>query len=163
MKKVILSLIICCFIFSGCSEESKERFNAFFNSPVYNNYSGTYLMQGNEEGEQSPILQLDMSSLNFVYTYDMSSEYLLEGNIERKGGMLVLTTHEEKYIYVFQILDRYTLQFKKEYSSKIEGKNSDIDIKDGTIFSLSEEEKIKIQKKIEKEEEEEDNFIYWAY
>ena len=149
MKKVVLFLLVCCFGLSGCSEEEKERFDAFFNSPVYNNYSGTYVMQEDkfEEGESTPNIKLDMSSLKFVYTYDMSSSYSLEGNIERKGGMLVLTTSDEKYTYVFQILDRYTLEFRKEYSStiKVENDNSGIDIEDKTIFNLSEEEKIKIQ------------------
>lgn len=157
MKKILLFiLIIVCFLFSGCS----EKFDKFMQTPVYPNQNGTYIMyvKDLEESNALPKLQLDMYNKKFVFSYDMLSSYLSTGSVKQDGAELIMTTEDNKYTYVFKIINTYTLQFVKDKSSSVEltDNNFGIPIEDGAYFQIP-----KVKK--EKEQEEEDNFVYWAY
>lgn len=158
MKKILLFvLIVSCFIFSGCS----EKFDKFMQTPVYPNQNGTYIMyvEGLEESNALPKLQLDMYNKKFVFTYDILSSYLPTGTVNQDGSEIILTTDDGLYKYVFKIVNTYTLQFVQEKSANVSltDVNFGIPIEDGAYFQIPQVKKEKTQ------EEEEDNFLYWAY
>ena len=54
-----------------------------------------------------------------LFSYDVLSSYINIGTYEINDNILTATTSDEKYHYVFEIVDENTLSFLEEQSSKI--------------------------------------------
>ena len=162
MKKLVLLILVCCFLFCGCS----QNVNDFLNTPVYPNLSGEYVMvvDNLEEGNALPKITYNDYTKEFTFTYDLLSSYLSVGKVKQVGNKKIMTTNDEKYKYVFEILNTYTLKFVANESSSVQliDKNLGIPIEDGAIFQIPGERE-KREKYRQKELQEEDNFTYWAY
>ena len=164
MKKTLLLLIlIFCSLLCGCSKEDIEN---FLNTPVYPNISGEYVMvvENLEDGNVLPKLTFDDYKKEFTFTYDLLSSYLPTGKTKQLGNKMIMTTNDGKYKYVFEMINPYTFKFIAEESSSLELTDASlgIQINDGAIFQIPGEAKRR-QEIRQRQLEEEDTFIYWAY
>lgn len=66
-----------------------------------------------------------------------------------------MTTDDGKYTYTFRIVNTSTLRFLKDKSSSVELTDPElgIQVENLSLFIVP----------VEKKEDEEDNFVYWAY
>lgn len=160
MKKLLIIISIFVLILSGCSPEEtakrRETWNTFLDTPLYANHSGIYTMQTeNKDSAFVPSINLDMKNKKFTFSYDPLSSYLPTGTVTQKGGELILTTDDGKYTYTFRIVNTSTLRFLKDKSSSVELTDPElgIQVENLSLFIVP----------VEKKEDEEDNFVYWAY
>ena len=162
-KTLVLLVLICCSLLCGCSKEDIQN---FMNTPVYPNISGEYVMvvDNLKEGNVLPKLIFDDYKKEFTFTYDLLSSYLPTGKVEQVGNKKIMTTNDGKYTYVFEMLNSYTFKFVAEESSniKLTDDSLGIQITDGAIFQIPGEAKRR-QEIRQRQLEEEDTFIYWAY
>lgn len=162
MKKIFLILVICCFLFTGCSQSVEK----FLNTPVYPNLSGEYVMvvKNIEENVILPTITYNDYTKEFVFNYDLLSSYLPTGTVKQDGNKLIMETQDKQNKYVFEIINTYTLKFLKENSSsvKLTDENLGVSIEDGSIFQIPGESQ-KREEYRKKELQEEDDFTYWAY
>lgn len=162
MKKILLLILMFCFLLSGCSQKIEQ----FLETPVYPNLSGEYVMVTDnvEENIVLPKITYNDYTKEFVFTYDFLSSYLPIGKVKQEGKKMIMETEDKKYKYVFEIINTYTLKFiaSESSSTKLTNDSIGIEVEDGTIFQIpGESEKLKEYRKNEMKEE--DDFIYWAY
>lgn len=98
----------------------------------------TYYMIADELGktEQSlPCLTL-LDKENFVFSYDILNSYIPTGTYEIADGELVASDKEKSCQYVFDVVDKNTLKFRKEKSADVSLIRQDmgIEITDGALF-----------------------------
>lgn len=98
----------------------------------------TYYMNADELGktEQSlPCLTL-LDKENFVFSYDILNSYIPTGTYEIADGELVASDKEKSCQYVFDVVDKNTLKFRKEKSADVSLIRQDmgIEITDGALF-----------------------------
>lgn len=160
MKKLSIFLLLFILLLSGCSPEEtakrRESWNTFLDTPLYANHSGIYTMRTeNTDSTFIPSLNLDMKNKKFTFSYDPLSSYLPAGTVTPKGGELIMTTDDGKYTYTFRIVNTRVLRFLKDKSSNVELSYEDYgtQVEDLSLFVVPVEEK----------EDDEDNFVYWAY
>ena len=160
MKKLLIIISIFVLILSGCSPEEttkrRETWNTFLDTPLHTNHSGTYVMRTeNTDSTFIPSLNLDMKNKKFTFSYDPLSSYLPTGTVTPKGGELIMTTDDGKYTYTFRIVNTRVLRFLKEKSSSVELTDPEhgTPVENLSLFIVP----------VEKNEDDEDNFVYWAY
>ena len=163
MKRIIfIVLILSCFL-CGCT---MEDINNVMNTPVYPNKSGEYVMvvENLEEGNVLPKLIFNDAKKEFIFIYDLLSSYMPTGTVEQVGNKKIMKTNDGQYKYVFLMLNSYTFQFVAEESSSVQLTDSSlgIQITDGAIFQIPGEAK-RMKEIRERQLEEEDTFLYWAY
>lgn len=160
MKILKVLLLIIVIFLSGCSAEEtakrREYWNTFLDTPLYANHSGIYTMQTeNKDSTFVPSINLDMKNKKFTFSYNPLSSYLPTGTVTQKGGELIMTTDNGKYTYTFKIVNTNMLRFLKNKSSSVEPTDTNfvVQVEDLSLFVLP----------VEKKEDEDDNFVYWAY
>lgn len=85
--------------------------------------SGNYHMKLSQEKQNNekiaPVITINIDDKSFLFSYDVLSSYINIGTYEINDNILTATTSDEKYHYVFKIVDENTLSFLEEQSSKI--------------------------------------------
>lgn len=136
MKKDVVFLLLCMiYVLSGCKGDT--------NSSIV---SGNYVMELSQEQKENekiaPIVIIDAEQNSFLFSYDALSSYLSIGTYEINGTVLTATTQDEKYHYVFDIVDENTLSFVEQESSKITVFDNHFGVvpQDGAIFQKEEQQ-----------------------
>ena len=130
MKKCVLFVIAIFCILTSCSK-SEDILS-----------SGTYVMEIEQEDITIvPTVSINTKQKEFSFSYDALSSYYTFGTYEMKDNILTTTTSDEKYHYVFEIVDENTLSFVEESSSEITVFDSRFSVvpQDGAIFKKIEE------------------------
>ena len=97
--------------------------------------SGTYSVAG-EDGFFLPNITFDIQNERFVLDFDPLSSCFNTGTIKIEHGKVIATTDDNKYTYIFQVIDNDTLQFVEKGSSKIATRSGDVAVNDGTEFKF---------------------------
>ncbi len=115
MKKyiVFITTLFCILMLMACNKSDTSITIT----------SGNYKMELSQEqqnGEKiAPVITINTDDKSFLFSYDVLSSYLTIGTYEVNGNVLIATTSDEKYHYVFEIIDKNTFSFLEEQSSKI--------------------------------------------
>ena len=110
-------------------------FFRFQNKAIYGVSSGTYSVI--DEGELLlPNITFDMQNNQFTFTYDFLSSYLNTGKIKIENKKIIATTDDNKYTYIFKIIDNDTIKFVENGSSKVVDLVGNVVITDGTEFKF---------------------------
>ena len=80
-------------------------FFRFQNKAIYGVSSGTYSVI-NEDELLLPNITFDMQNNQFTFTYDFLSSYLNTGKIKIENKKIIATTDDNKYTYIFKIIDK---------------------------------------------------------
>lgn len=103
-------------------------------------YGGNYVMELNQQQKEdekiAPVITINTDKKEFMFSYDVLSSYLNIGTYEVKDNVLTATTQDEKYHYVFHIVDENTLSFIEQESSEITIFDNHFGVvpQDGAIF-----------------------------
>ncbi|MEY8319663.1 hypothetical protein AAK894_01125 [Lachnospiraceae bacterium 46-61] len=131
MKKYILFIIL---LLMACNKSNDNEVN-----------TGTYIMELEKEKYDSdkkilPTISVDTNKKEFTFSYDMLSSYFTIGTYEINDNILTATTNDDKYHYTFEIIDKNTLCFMEEESSKITviDKNFCVVPQNAAIFKIKE-------------------------
>ena len=115
MKKhiVFITVLFCILMLMACNKSDTSITIT----------SGNYKMELSQEqqnGEKiAPVITINIDDKSFLFSYDVLSSYINIGTYEINDNILTVTTSDEKYHYVFEIVDENTLSFLEEQSSKI--------------------------------------------
>ncbi len=115
MKKhiVFITVLFCILMLMACNKSDTSITIT----------SGNYKMELSQEqqnGEKiAPVITINIDDKSFLFSYDVLSSYINIGTYEINDNILTATTSDEKYHYVFEIVDENTLSFLEEQSSKI--------------------------------------------
>lgn len=127
MKKCVLFVMILFSVLMSCSKNSVL-------------YGGNYVMELNQQQKEdekiAPVITINTDKKEFMFSYDVLSSYLNIGTYEVKDNVLTATTQDEKYHYVFHIVDENTLSFIEQESSEITIFDNHFGVvpQDGAIF-----------------------------
>ena len=110
-------------------------FFRFQNKAIYGVSSGTYSVI-NEDELLLPNITFDMQNNQFTFTYDFLSSYLNTGKIKIENKKIIATTDDNKYTYIFKIIDNDTIKFVENGSSKVVDLVGNVVITDGTEFKF---------------------------
>ena len=126
MKRVLWALIMLSGIqlFAACDS----------NRAASTVRDGTYILEQTGTNEIS-LPCVTVSDEDISFTYDVLSSYLPIGNYSVKDNILIMTTNDEKYRYVF-LIDENKLVFQKSESSQVNLSDDRIKINDNAIFML---------------------------
>ena len=105
------------------------------NKVIYGVSSGTYSVIDEEE-LLLPNITFDMQNNQFTFTYDFLSSYLNTGKIKIENKKIIATTDDNKYTYIFKIIDNDTIKFVENGSSKVVDLVGNVVITDGTEFKF---------------------------
>lgn len=105
------------------------------NQAIYGVSSGTYSVI-NEDELLLPNITFDMQNNQFTFTYDFLSSYLNTGKIKIENKKIIATTDDNKYTYIFKIIDNDTIKFVENGSSKVVDLVGNVVITDGTEFKF---------------------------
>ena len=105
------------------------------NKVIYGVSSGTYSVIDEDE-LLLPNITFDMQNNQFTFTYDFLSSYLNTGKIKIENKKIIATTHDNKYTYIFKIIDNDTIKFVENVSSKVVDILGNVVITDGTEFKF---------------------------
>lgn len=114
MKKYIsfITVLFCILILMACNKSDTSVIT-----------SGSYTMGLSQEQQNNekiaPTISIDTKQKSFIFCYDVLSSYMNIGKYEINDNILTCTTSDNKYHYVFEIIDENTLCFVEEQSSKI--------------------------------------------
>lgn len=147
MKNKIFILLASLMCLVGCSQEADvkvpETEVITLETNVVTQVSNTvrhYYMKTDATDIVIPVISLSEEENSFTFSYDILSSYLSVGSYENIDDKLILVTDDNKYKYVFEIVDEKILKFIEKESSPISliNKNSlREDIVDGTEFVLN--------------------------
>ncbi len=128
MKRIVWSLIMLSTIllFAACDS----------NSAASTVKDGNYVLEQIGTNEIS-LPSVTVYDEDISFTYDVLSSYLPIGNYSIEDNILIMTTNDEKYKYVF-LIDGNKLVFQKDESSQVNLTDDrfGIKIKDNAIFKL---------------------------
>lgn len=110
-------------------------FLRFQNKAIYGVSSGTYSVIDEDE-LLLPNITFDMQNNQFTFTYDFLSSYLNTGKIKIENKKIIATTDDNKYTYIFKIIDNDTIKFVENGSSKVVDLVGNVVITDGTEFKF---------------------------
>ena len=110
-------------------------FLRFQNKAIYGVSSGTYSVIDEDE-LLLPNITFDMQNNQFTFTYDFLSSYLNTGKIKIENKKIISTTDDNKYTYIFKIIDNDTIKFVENGSSKVVDLVGNVVITDGTEFKF---------------------------
>lgn len=105
------------------------------NQAIYGVSSGTYSVIDEDE-LLLPNITFDMQNNQFTFTYDFLSSYLNTGKIKIENKKIIATTDDNKYTYIFKIIDNDTIKFVENGSSKVVDILGNVVITDGTEFKF---------------------------
>lgn len=105
------------------------------NKVIYGVSSGTYSVIDEDE-LLLPNITFDMQNNQFTFTYDFLSSYLNTGKIKIENKKIIATTDDNKYTYIFKIIDNDTIKFVENGSSKVVDILGNVVITDGTEFKF---------------------------
>lgn len=105
------------------------------NQIIYGVSSGTYSVIDEDE-LLLPNITFDMQNNQFTFTYDFLSSYLNTGKIKIENKKIIATTDDNKYTYIFKIIDNDTIKFVENGSSKVVDLLDNVVITDGTEFKF---------------------------
>lgn len=105
------------------------------NKVIYGVSSGTYSVIDEDE-LLLPNITFDMQNNQFTFTYDFLSSYLNTGKIKIENKKIIATTDDNKYTYIFKIIDNDTIKFVENGSSKVVDLVGNVVITDGTEFKF---------------------------
>lgn len=105
------------------------------NKVIYGVSSGTYSVIDEYE-LLLPNITFDMQNNQFTFTYDFLSSYLNTGKIKIENKKIIATTDDNKYTYIFKIIDDNTIKFVENGSSKVVDILGNVVITDGTEFKF---------------------------
>lgn len=105
------------------------------NQAIYGVSSGTYSVIDEDE-LLLPNITFDMQNNQFTFTYDFLSSYLNTGKIKIENKKIIATTDDNKYTYIFKIIDNDTIKFVENGSSKVVDLVGNVVITDGTEFKF---------------------------
>lgn len=105
------------------------------NKVIYGVSSGTYSVIDEDE-LLLPNITFDMQNNQFTFTYDFLSSYLNTGKIKIENKKIIATTDDNKYTYIFKIIDDNTIKFVENGSSKVVDILGNVVITDGTEFNF---------------------------
>lgn len=105
------------------------------NQAIYGVSSGTYSVIDEDE-LLLPNITFDMQNNQFTFTYDFLSSYLHTGKIKIENKKIIATTDDNKYTYIFKIIDNDTIKFVENGSSKVVDILGNVVITDGTEFNF---------------------------
>lgn len=114
MKKCIsfITVLFCILILMACNKSDTSVIT-----------SGSYTMGLSQEQQNNekiaPTISIDTKQKSFIFCYDVLSSYMNIGKYEINDNILTCITSNNKYHYVFEIIDENTLCFVEEQSSKI--------------------------------------------
>ncbi len=111
------------------------------NKTIYGLSEGTYIVAGAEDSILPASITFDLDKETFSFRYDLLSSYLPHGTWKIEKGKVILTTDDQNFVYIFDIIDNDTLEFLQKGSSAItyidKNTNSNPPIVDGTKFVFS--------------------------
>lgn len=105
------------------------------NQAIYGVSSGTYSVIDEDE-LLLPNITFDMQNNQFTFTYDFLSSYLNTGKIKIENKKIIAKTDDNKYTYIFKIIDNDTIKFVENGSSKVVDLVGNVVITDGTEFKF---------------------------
>ncbi|NDO46488.1 hypothetical protein [Clostridium sp. MD294] len=114
MRKYIFIIVTICFLFvlMICNKNDTKIMT-----------SGIYKMKLSQEQQNSekvaPTISIDTKQKSFIFCYDALSYYMNIGIYKINDNILTCTTSDDKYHYIFEMIDENTLCFLEEQSSKI--------------------------------------------
>ena len=108
------------------------------NKEIYGLSAGTYSVVGSDALFQ-PNIHFDLQKNRFIFTYDLLSSYANAGKIEIGNGRVIASTDDNKYIFVFEVVDNDTIRFVQDGSAKIHVRPGNTAIVDGTEFNYADE------------------------
>ena len=147
MKKYMLFIILLFSMLAlmACSKSNDNELN-----------TGIYVMELEKEQSDDnekilPTIFVDINKKEFTFSYDMlfhscnlngySAKYFTIGTYEINDNILTATTNDDKYHYTFEIIDKNTLCFVEQESSKITvfDKNFCVIPQNGALFKIKEQ------------------------
>lgn len=137
MKKYMLFIILLFSMLAlmACSKSNDNELN-----------TGTYVMELEKEQSDDnekilPTIFIDINKKEFTFSYDVLSSYFTIGTYEINDNILTATTNDDKYHYTFEIIDKNTLCFVEQESSKITvfDKNFCVIPQNGALFKIKEQ------------------------
>lgn len=136
MKKCIsfITVLFCILILMACNKSDTSVIT-----------SGSYKMELSQEQQNNekiaPTISIDTKQKSFIFCYDVLSSYMNIGKYEINDNILTCTTSDNKYHYVFEIIDENTLCFVEEQSSKITIFDTTFGVvpQNGAVFKKAEE------------------------
>ena len=105
------------------------------NEVIYGVSSGTYSVIDEDE-LLLPNITFDLQNARFTFTYDFLSSYLNTGKIKIENEKIIATTDDNKYTYIFKIINNDTIKFVENGSSKVVDLLDNVVITDGTEFKF---------------------------
>lgn len=126
MRKLLPLLL--CLLLAACSS-----------TPIAPQ-SGVYRMSAPPETIDVPSLLLDAEAGTFSFAYDALSSYLSIGSYEQEGGVLRCLTNDNRYTYLFRVVNETTLAFMAEGSApvRLTDERLGAPVVDGSVFLPSE-------------------------
>ena len=108
--------------------------------------TGTYVMelekkQSDDNEKILPTIFIDINKKEFTFSYDVLSSYFTIGTYEINDNILTATTNDDKYYYTFEVIDKNTLCFLEQESSKITVIDKDFCVipQNGALFKIKEQ------------------------
>ena len=124
MRKAIalLSLSIFMFLLSACSYGGNDGPGAtkIDYIKMQGLTEGTYLLNSDSTNVFQPKIRFDFHNETFSFVYDVHSSYEIFGKFEVADKQVTCKTNDDKYTYIFDILDDETIAFVQNGSSQIE-------------------------------------------
>lgn len=114
------------------TEKATEDFGA--DMPRLGYVEGTYISQ--DSGKVS--ISFDWAEKRFSFDYDPLSSYYPAGTIKVEDGVVTATTEDNKYTYIFKIIDNDTICFVQEGSNVVKTVEGETPVIDGTRFTFVE-------------------------
>lgn len=112
MLKKLLSIIFCILIpltaLCACKDDT-----------VYGISSGAYVLQSETDTPIKPTVSFNTDDNTFTFHYDPLSSYLSHGSFEVANSKITAHTDDDKYTYIFKIVDNDTVCFVENGSSEI--------------------------------------------
>lgn len=126
---IILVIIVSGMLLSGCTKT------------VYGLSDGTYIMQGAQDEPLQPAITFNVEEETFIFKYDILSSYFPHGSWALHDEKLVAKTDDNKYTYIFEVVDNDTIRFVQENSSQITAIKGDTPVVDGAEFKFKDQQK----------------------
>jgi len=129
MSSILFVIMLSGALLSGCTKT------------VYGLSDGTYVMQGAQDKTLQPTITLNVEEETFFFSYDVVSSYFPHGSWECYDGTFVAKTDDNKYTYLFEVVDKDTIRFVQRNSSQITSIKGDTLVLDGAEFKFNDQQK----------------------
>lgn len=103
---------------------------------AYSVIDGTYTMDSEDESQMySPSVTFSTEDNAFLFTFDVLSSYANHGTYFVENDEVVATTSDEKYVFVFQIIDDAIISFVEDKSASTKTVEGKVAVPDGAVFN----------------------------